>query len=178
MDLVSISGVLYRRKVSSDSVISTNAVSRSHATHSCNCIVVDDSLAPRGRTKEAADVRAESARSLSRYRPSALVAASRSFKRIETLDNEDTTGALRIHPHYTNVVLLWCVGWRHHASKRSVTNRLIGLPLMARMACVWREHRDGRRSTNPDAAAASLAGRLGTVMLGHRSLSGSQSAPA
>ena len=49
--------------------------------------------------------------------------ASRSFKRIETLDNEDTTGALGIHLHYTNVLLLWCIGRRHHASKRSVTNR-------------------------------------------------------
>ena len=67
MDLVSISGVLYRRKVSSDSVISTNAVSRSHATHSWNRIVVDDSLAPLGCPKEAANLRVESARSLSRY---------------------------------------------------------------------------------------------------------------
>ena len=33
MELISISGVLYRRNVSSDSVISTNVVSRSHATH-------------------------------------------------------------------------------------------------------------------------------------------------
>src|SRR4051794_22150216 len=113
----------YRRKVSSDSAISTNAVSRSYATHSWNCIVVDDSLAQPGRAKEAADLRVESARSLSRYRPSALVTASRSFKRIETLDNEDTSGALQIHPHYTDVVLLRCVCLRHHASKRSVTNR-------------------------------------------------------
>jgi hypothetical protein len=67
MELISVSGVLYRRNVSSDSVISTNAVSRSHATHSWNRIVVDDSLAPLGRPKEAANLRVESARSLSRY---------------------------------------------------------------------------------------------------------------